>query len=155
MRLLRGVLVACRGGNLEHGLRDLTELIADVGGGRIGPAEVRGNQVFVPLAARDGEWYILRLIVERYLAEPLRCTFVDEHHRETPTAWPYPEAAGPFRSPSFICTPPTAEFYHYHPEREYDRRDGTLANTVATVFTALNLPTYRGRYRDSRRGRAR
>jgi len=38
---------------------------------------------------------------------------------------------------------------------EYDRRDGTLANTVATIFTALNLPTYRGRYRDARRSRAR
>ena len=50
-----------------------------------------------------------------------------------------------FRSPEFICTPPTAEFYDWHPYRVYHYGDGSLTNTVAAVFQALQAPAYAGR----------
>jgi len=156
LSMVSGLLPAGTAGDLEEGLRELAELIRDVGGERIGPPDVHGNRVYVPLTARDGERYILRIIVERYLAEPPRCTFVDEHYQETPAAWPSPDPRGPFRAPTFICTPPTAEFYRYHRDRAYDPGEGTLANTVATIFVALNdVSGYSGRYRSARRGPAR
>ena len=155
MSMVRSLLPAGAVGDLEEGLRELAELIRDGGGARIGPPDVHGSRVYVPLTARDGERYILRMIVERYVAEPPSCTFVDEQYQETPQAWPSPHHGGPFRSPTFICTPPTAEFYRCHRDREYDRAEGTLANTVATVFIALNVPAYNGRYGSARRGPAR
>jgi len=155
MSMVRGLLPGGAVGDLGEGLRELAELIQDVGAQRIGPPDVHGDRVYVPLTAGDGERYVLRIVVERYLAEPPRCTFVDDQYRETPEAWPSPHPAGPFRSPTFICTPPTAEFYRYHRDRQYDPSEGTLANTVATIFVALNVPAYQGRYRSARRGTVR
>ncbi len=137
-------------GDLGAGVAELEAFIRDDGKGRIGPAEVRDRQVYVPLVARDGERYVLCITVTRYLAEPPRCEFVDRCHRRTRAAWPYPSDAGPFRSPEFICTPPTAEFYEWHSERVYRHGEGSLVNTVATIFAALHAPEYGGRY--GRRG---
>jgi hypothetical protein len=140
-------------GHLGEGLRELREFAREVGGGRIGEAEVAGRQVYVPLVARDGERYTLRLGVGAYLAEPLRCGFVDEARRSTRAAWPYPADDGPFRSPAFICTPPTAEFYEFHSGRVYRPEEGTLTNAVATVFAALHAPEYAGRFTPGRQAR--
>jgi DnaA protein len=132
--------------DLLAGVRELVEFIHDVGGGRIGEPDVRGQDIFVPLVARDDERYLLHMRVRAYLAEPVRCAFVDDEHRSTRAAWPYPADAGPFRSPSFICMVPTAEFYAWHSERVYRRGEGTLVNTVAAVFYALQAPEYAGRF---------
>jgi hypothetical protein len=138
--------------SLLEGIRDLAEFIDDVGGDRIGSPDVHGHDIRVPLTARDGERYTLRMQVTDYLAQPVSCTFVDERGRSVPQAWPYPTADGPFRSPTFICTPPTAEFYMWHPERVYRREEGTLAGTLAAVYTALQAPEYAGRFGHERRG---
>jgi hypothetical protein len=54
---------------------------------------------------------------------------------------------GPFRSPNFICTSPTAEYHSVHPEHRYRPEDGSFANTVATIFAALHAPEYGRRLR--------
>jgi len=136
---------------LDAGLRDLREFILEVGGDRIGAPCRDGDRVYVPLVARDGERYVLRIEPTVYLLEPPGCTFVDEQYQPSVEAWPYPSPGGPFRSPSFICTPPTAEFYAHHPERTYRSGEGSLVHTVATVFAALHAPEYVGRW--SRSGR--
>jgi hypothetical protein len=138
-------------GSVLAGVRDLAEFIDDVGGGRIGTPDVRGQDILVPLTARDGECYTLRMRVASYLAEPVSCDFVDDRGRSVQRAWPYPADDGPFRSPTFICTPPTAEFYQWHPDRVYRRGEGTLANTVAAVYAALQAPEYAGRFARGRR----
>jgi hypothetical protein len=134
-------------GRLEVGLLELAEFIAEVGSGRIGPVERGPDAINVPLVARDGERYLLRMTVTTYLEEPLRCTFVPRADDPSVEAWPQPNPRGPFRSPRFICTPPTAEFYAAHPERRYQSGEGSLVNTVATVFAALHAPEYAGRRR--------
>jgi hypothetical protein len=135
---------------LRAGIEELIAFAREVGGGRIGDPDVRGQDVYVRLQARDDETYVLRLRVSTYLAAPLRCTFVDDRHRPTRAAWPYPEESGPFRSPDFICMPPVAEFYACHPERTYRRSDGSFTATVAAVFTALHAPEYAGRFTPAR-----
>ena len=132
--------------HLEEGLAELAEFIREVGGGRIGTPNVRGRDVHVPLVARDGERYILRMRVGAYLAEPPRCAFVDDHYAVTEDACPYHAPGTPFRSPTFICTPPTAEFYVFH-GRTYRHGEGSLVATVATIFAALHAPEYAGRAR--------
>jgi hypothetical protein len=133
-------------GPLLEGIRELVEFAGEVGGGRIGTPDVRGYDILVPLVARDGERYLLRMRVGAYLAEPVSCAFVDERWRSALEAWPFPAERGPFRSPDIICTPPTAEFYRWHSERVYRRGEGTLVNTVAAVFAALHAPEYAGRF---------
>ena len=141
-------------GDFAAGVDELREFIRDVGGGRIGEPVVGDHQVDVPLVARDGERYVLRIAVGAYLSEPPSCTFVDEAGRWSVDAWPVSGEGGPFRSPEFICTPPTAEFYAYHPYRVYHYGEGTLATAVAAVFQALQAPEYGGR-RSRGRGRRR
>jgi len=136
---------------LEVGLLELEDFIAEVGGGRIGLVDRRPDAINVPLMARDGERYLLRMTVTTYLEAPLQCTFVSGGDTRNAAAWPHPNPRGPFRSPNFICTPPTAEFYAAHPERRYRSGEGSFVNTVATVFAALHAPEYSGRWR--RRGR--
>jgi len=131
--------------DLRAGVEELVEFIHDVGGGKIGEPIVQGNDIHVALTARDGEEYILKITVTSYLVEPPQCTFVDRSFDESPQAWPYPHPMGPFRSPAFICTPPTAEFYASHGERVYRHGEGSLVNTVATIFAALYAPQYVGR----------
>jgi hypothetical protein len=150
-RLLRG-LGGGRSPALAVGLAELEEFIAEVGGGRIGPSDVRPEAIYVPLVARDGERYVLRIAFTSYLAEPPRCSFVDGRYAAVPEAWPFPDPCGPFRSPHFICTPPTAEFYARHRERAYRPGEGSLVETVATVFAALNARQYAGRWGGKRRG---
>src|SRR5437870_5617326 len=104
-------------GDLRAGLDELADFIRDVGGARIKEPTVRGETIYVAMIARDGERYILRIGVSAYLATPPRCTFVDDQYRHRACAWPAPAPFGPFRSPHFICTPPTAEFYAHHVER--------------------------------------
>jgi len=140
-------------GDLAAGVDELREFIRDVGGGRIGEPVVGDHQVDVPLVARDGERYLLRIAVGAYLSEPPSCMFVDEKGRSSDHAWPVSGEGGPFRSPEFICSPPTAEFYSYHPHRVYHYGEGSLTNAVATVFQALQAPEYDGRAR--RRARRR
>ena len=149
-RVLRALGVGSTS-DLDVGLRELDEFVAEVGGGRIGPADRRSDAIYVPLVARDGERYVLRIEPTVYLREPPRCTFVDEQHEATAEAWPYSSPGGPFRSPSFICTPPTAEFYAHHRERTYRSGEGSLVHTVATVFAALHAPEYAGRWGGRRR----
>lgn len=132
---------------IEEGLRELGEFITDVGRNIEAPIR-RGRDVIVPLVARDGERYFLLMRPTQYLRRPLRCTFVDEEGRaEVARAWPRPMVGGPFRSPSFICTSPTAEYHSVHPEHPYRAGDGSFANTVATIFAALHAPQYGGRFR--------
>ncbi|HET6303821.1 MAG TPA: hypothetical protein VFG80_03500 [Myxococcota bacterium] len=131
---------------LLAGLADLEEFIREVGGGRIGPPTLGRAGITVPMQARDGAIYFLRIHAAHYLEAPPRCTFVDGQGRFVPAAWPAYHPSGPFRPPNFICTPPTAEFHHYHPEHRYQRETGTLVNTVATIYTALQASSYRGRY---------
>jgi hypothetical protein len=131
---------------LLGGVAELEEFIREVGGGRIGAPRLARQGVTVPMHARDGELYHLRIHVPRYLDVPPRCTFVDARGREVPAAWPAYHPASPFRPPSFICTPPTFEFFAHHGDHRYERDTGTLVNTVATIYTALQAPTYRGRY---------
>ena len=144
-RRARGRAANSPPGDLAAGVDELREFIRDVGGGRIGEPVVRDNLVDVPLVARDGERYVLRVAVGAYLSEPPSCTFVDEEGGSAADAWPVADEAGPFRSPEFICSPPTAEFYAYHPHRVYHYGEGSLTNAVATVFQALHAPEYRGR----------
>lgn len=132
-------------GPLQAGLAELEEFIHEVGGGRIGPPDPRPDAVYVPLVARDGERYVLRIELTTYLAEPPRCSFVDETYAAAAGAWPHPDPNGPFRSPHFVCTPPTAEFYARHTERRYQPGEGSLVQTVATVFAALHARHYAGR----------
>jgi hypothetical protein len=132
---------------LRAGLADLEEFIREVGGGRIGAPELARAGVTVSMQARDGARYFLRMHVPRYLEAPPRCGFVDERGGATPEAWPAYHPAGPFRPPNFVCTPPTAEFHRYHPEHPYRPETGTLVNTVATIYLALQAPQYRGRHR--------
>jgi hypothetical protein len=135
------------GPTIEDGLRELDEFIADVGRNIEAPIR-RGCDVIVPLIARDGERYFLLMRPTHYLARPLRCTFVDEHGRtEVARAWPRPMAGGPFRSPSFICTSPTAEYHSVHPDHRYRAGEGSFTNTAATIFAALHAPEYGGRFR--------
>lgn len=131
---------------LQCGLEELDEFIRDVGAGKIGQPIVKRTTVYVPLTARDGEQYVLQIVCDAYLTTPPRCTFVDSNFQVTPAAWPHPHPSGPFRSPAFICTPPIAEFYAAHPSRVYRPGEGSLVNTVATVFAALHAPAYRGRW---------
>ena len=133
---------------LRAGFADLEEFIREVGGGRIGAPRLGPACVTVPMQGRDGGLYRLRMHVPRYLVAPPRCLFVDERGRPVPDAWPAYHPAGPFRPPNFICTPPTAEFHQYHPEHRYRRETGTLVNAVATIYTALQAPSYRGRHRE-------
>jgi hypothetical protein len=133
---------------LLAGFAELEEFIREVGGGRIGAPRLGRAEVTVSMRARDGQLYFLRIQLPRYLEAPPRCTFVDEHGGFTPQAWPAYHPASPFRPPNFICTPPTAEFHHHHPEHRYRPETGTLVNTVATLFTALQAGSYRGRHRD-------
>ena len=137
---------------LETGLKDLERLIREVSRGRIGPLRKRRDHVIVTLRAEDDELYHLRIRTTRYPGQPPSCTFVDSRGRETPSAWPDSDHTGPFRAPDFICTPPVAEFYQHHGDRRYDAHDGTLVNTVCTVFAALNGRGYAGRYGQGRRG---
>jgi hypothetical protein len=102
-------------------------------------------RVTVAMRAADGELYHLRIATRAHPTRPPTCTFVDSKGRETAAAWPAYDTSGPFRPPIFICTPPTAEFYEYHSERKYNPGDGTLVNTVGTIFTALNGRGYGGR----------
>ena len=139
-----------RAGDLAEGARELERFVAEVGGGRIEPPRVEGERVVVALRARDGERYLLEMQATRYLAAPLRCRFVDESGESAAAAWPADHPLGPFRPPSFICTPPTAEFYVYHPERKYEYGEGSFQNTVATVFAALHGRGYAGRHRAGR-----
>ncbi len=138
---------------LETGLEELERFNRDVGCGRIGPVRVGREHVTVRLRAADDQLYHLRIGTRGYPNQAPSCTFVDARGRPTAAAWPARNVNGPFRPPRFICTPPTAEFYQYHSEREFDARDGTLVNTVGTIFTALNDRAYRGRH-DAGRGRA-
>jgi hypothetical protein len=131
---------------LRAGFAELEEFVREVGGGRIGAPRLGRPAVTVPMQARDGELYFLRIHAPRYLDAPPRCTFVDGQGRAVPAAWPAYDSASPFRPPCFICTPPTAEFYQHHPESQYRRELGTLVNAVATIYTALQEPSYRGRY---------
>jgi hypothetical protein len=131
---------------LEQGLGDLERFMREVGGGRIGPLSRTGASLTVGLRAADDELYYLRIVTRAYPTEPPSCTFVDSAGRPTSSAWPAFNPCGPFRPPKFICTPPTAEFFRYHRERQYDAKEGTLVNTVCTIFTALNSTDYRGRY---------
>jgi hypothetical protein len=144
---------------LEQGLADLERFIHEVGGGRIGPLHVQGETVTVGLRAADGELYHLRIVARAYPSRPPSCTFVDADGQPAPSAWPGYNPSGPFRPPNFICTPPTAEFFRYHSERRYEASEGTLVNTVCTIFAALNAPAYRGRFTGRRepppRGRLR
>lgn len=134
-------------GDVAAGVDELGEFIREVGGGRIGVPDVRRNLVTVRLVARDGEAYYLRMEVTVYLEQPLGCRFADAHGRDVPEAWPFPALDGPFRSPEFICTPPTAEFYRAHRNRRYRPGEGTFAHTVGTIFAALHAPEYEGRWR--------
>ncbi len=138
---------------LKTGLEELECFIRDVGRGRIGPVRVGREHVTVRLRAADDQLYHLRIGTRGYPNQAPSCTFVDARGRPTAAAWPARNVSGPFRPPRFICTPPTAEFYQYHSERAFDARDGTLVNTVGTIFTALNDRAYRGRH-DAGRGRA-
>jgi hypothetical protein len=131
---------------LRAGVAELRAFVRESGGAHIGTPRVRGRRITVSLVARDGETYHLRIDVDRYLDVPPSCDFVDAEGRATARAWPSNEVGGPFRSPRFICTPPTAEFYQMHLERRYRRGDGTLVNAVATVFAALRAPEYGGRF---------
>jgi len=132
---------------IEEGLRELHEFIADVGRNVETPTR-QGRNVTVPLVARDGERYFLLMRPTQYLKRPLRCTFVDDQGRaEVARAWPRPMVGGPFRSPSFICTSPTAEYHSVHPDHRYRPGDGSFTNTVATIFAALHAPEYGGRLR--------
>ncbi len=124
-------------GDLAAGIAELVEFIHDVGADRIGEPEINGRVIYVPMLARSDERFILRITVGDYLAAPPACTFVDDAYEETPTAWPANEVDGPFRSPDFICTPPTKEFFAYHTERTYRYGDGSLAKTVGTIYAAL------------------
>ena len=133
------------GALLRAGFADLEEFVREVGGGRIGPAHLGRDGVTVPMRALDGELYRLRIRAPRYLEVPPRCTFVDAQGFGVPAAWPAYHPASPFRPPLFICTPPTWEYYQHHPGG-YHRELGTLVNTVATIYTALQAPSYRGRY---------
>jgi hypothetical protein len=130
---------------LRAGFADLEEFVREVGGGRIGPPHLGRDGVTVPMRAHDGELYHLRIHAPRYLDVPPRCTFVDGQGRRVPAAWPAYHPASPFRPPCFICTPPTWEYYQHHPGG-YHPELGTLVNTVATIYTALQAPSYRGRY---------
>jgi hypothetical protein len=127
-------------------MRELEALIEEIGNGRIGPAERSLRRVTVPMRASDNELYYLRITTRDYPGKASSCTFVDANGASTAAAWPGYDTDGPFRPPTFICTPPTAEFYEYHPERRYDPREGTLVNLVCTVFTALNGRGYTGRF---------
>jgi hypothetical protein len=131
----------------EAGIRELAEFTREVGGGRIGPAEVRADGVYVPLEATDGERYVLRVAIApaRYLTVPPSCTFVGPDYRPAHDAWPAANARGPFRSPRFICTSPTAEYHRLHPEHPYRCGQGSLVETVSVVFVALHGPGYCGR----------
>ncbi len=131
---------------LEQGIGDLVRFMREVGGGRIGPLRRRGASLTVGLRAADDQLYHLRIVTRAYPSQPPSCTFVDSGGQPTPTAWPAFNPSGPFRPPKFICTPPTAEFFQYHSERKYDASEGTLVNTVCTIFTALNSVDYCGRY---------
>jgi hypothetical protein len=136
------------GAELVAGVAELEEFVLEVGGGRIGAPRLGCGGVTVSMRARDGQLYFLRIQTPRYLEAPPRCGFVDEHGGFAPEAWPAYHPASPFRPPNFICTPPTAEFHHHHPEHRYRPETGTLVNTVATLFTALQAGSYRGRHRD-------
>ena len=137
------------------GVSELDEFIREVGGGRIARRSRRGNRVCISMRALDGELYFLRIDARNYLEEPPACTFVDASGRERPSAWPGFNPRGPFRPPDFICTPPTREFFSYHPERVYRSGEGSLVNTVATLYAALNAPEYAGRWGDRPRRRRR
>ena len=137
---------------LETGIEDLERLIHEVSRGRIGPLRKRRGHVIVTLRAQDDELYHLRIGTTGYPDQPPSCSFVDSRGRETSSAWPVSDHSGPFRAPSFICTPPIAEFYLHHGDRRYDAHDGTLVNTVCTIFAALNGRGYSGRYDQPRRG---
>lgn len=137
---------------LLAGFAELEEFIREVGGGRIGAPRLERGAITVSMRARDEALYFLRIQVPRYLEAPPRCGFVGEHGRFAPEAWPAYHPASPFRPPNFICTPPTAEFHYHHPEHRYRRETGTLVNTVATLYTALQAPSYRGRHREGDRG---
>ncbi len=129
-----------------EGVRELDEFIDEVGGGRIERRSRRGSRVCVAMRALDGELYYLRIDADNYLEEPPACTFVNGAGRQNPEAWPAFDRRGPFRPPHFICTPPTREFFAYHSERSYRHGEGTLVNTVATIYAALNAPEYGGRW---------
>jgi hypothetical protein len=132
----------------EAGVRELAQFTREVGGGRIGRAEVRADGVYVPLQAADGERYVLRIAIApaRYLTAPPSCTFVGPDYRPAHAAWPAPDPRGPFRSPRFICTSPTAEYYRLHPEHPYREGHGSLVDVVGAVFVALHGPGYSGRW---------
>jgi hypothetical protein len=132
---------------IEAGYRELLELVADVGRNIEVPTRL-GRDVLVPLTARDGERYLLRMRPSRYLEEPLHCSFVDgEGRTEVSSAWPRSGLGNPFRSPNFICTSPTAEYHAVHREHPYRAGEGSFANTAATIFAALHAPEYIGRCR--------
>jgi Bacterial DnaA ATPAse domain len=135
---------------LLAGIAELIEFAREVGGGKIGNPDVRGRDVYVRLVARDEQAYVLRLRVGTYLEKPLCCDFVNDAYRRSTSAWPYPDECGPFRSPDFICMPPVAEFYGYHPERTYRHGEGSFTATVAAVFAALHAPEYAGRFTTAR-----
>lgn len=143
--------------SLDEGFRDLRACVAQVGQGRMGPIQRKAGHLIISLRAADDELYFLRVATRNYVVEPPSCTFVDANGDKIPSAWPAYESSGPFRPPTFICTPPTAEFYSYHDERTYNPKDGTLVNAVCTIFAALNGTTYRGRFekRQGRRGNRR
>jgi len=144
--------VGAKGGDaLQKGMRELEALIEQIGNGRIGPAERNRLRVTVPMRASDDELYYLRITTRGYPENASSCTFVDADGARTEAAWPGYNTNGPFRPPTFICTPPTAEFYEYHPERDYDPRDGSLVNLVCTVFAALNGRGYTGRFEEGSR----
>ncbi len=133
-------------GDLGAGIRDLERFAADVGDGRIGPIERDGQSVYVGLEAPDRERYTLEMKFTHYLVKPPQCAFVNDRRANVERAWPYPAIATPFRSPEFICTPPTFEYHLYHSEPRYRYGDGTLVAVVSVVYWALHAPGYRGRF---------
>jgi hypothetical protein len=138
--------------SLDEGLRELQACVLEVGKKRMGPIAREADHIVIALRASDDELYYLRVSTRSYLDTPPSCVFVDEKGRSTDAAWPRYDSSGPFRPPTFICTPPTAEFYEYHDERSYDPKDGTLVNTVCTIFAALNGPAYCGRCQPGQAG---
>ena len=140
--------------SLEEGFRDLEMCVREVGRGRMGPLRRQARHIVIGLRAVDEELYYLRIATGNYRVKPPSCTFVDEKGKRAGSAWPAYESSGPFRPPTFICTPPTAEFYEYHDERTYNPKDGTLVNAVCTIFAALNSDAYNGRF-DPEKARSR
>jgi hypothetical protein len=132
--------------SLEEGIRDLETCVREVGRGRMGPIRREARHIVIGLRAIDKELYYLRIATRNYRVKPPSCKFVDEKGKSASSAWPAYESSGPFRPPTFICTPPTAEFYEYHDERKYNPKDGTLVNAVCTIFAALNSEAYNGRF---------